>query len=58
MSFTSDGLIQKVLDLLGVTITTSDGYYLAYLSALVIAIVFLIIIFFGIFKFLVYIKRG
>lgn len=58
MSFTSDGLIQKVLDLLGVTITTSDGFYLAYISALIVAIVFLIVIFFGLFKFLVYLKRG
>lgn len=57
MSFTSSGLIQHILDFLGVTITTSDGYYLVYVSALVVAIVFMIITFFGLFKFLVYLRK-
>lgn len=58
MTFTGDGLIQKVLDLLGVTITTSDGYYLAYISSLIIALAIIVIIFVGIFKFLVYLRKG
>lgn len=58
MTFTSDGLIQKVLDLLGVTIITSDGYYLAYISSLIIALAIIVIFFVGIFKFLVYLRKG
>ena len=58
MTFTGDGLIQKVLDLLGVTITTSDGYYLAYISSLIIALAIIVIMFVGIFKFLVYLRKG
>lgn len=57
MSFTSSGLIQQILDFLGVTITTSDGYYLVYVSALVVTIVFMVITFFGLFKFLVYLRK-
>lgn len=58
MTFTGDGLIQKVLDLLGVTITTSDGYYLAYISSLIIALAIIVILFVGLFKFLVYLRKG
>lgn len=58
MSFTSSGLIQQLLDFLGVTITTSDGYYLVYISALILAITVVIITFFGLFKFLVYLRKN
>ena len=58
MNFTSTGLIQQLLDFLGVTITTSDGYYIAYISALILAITVILITFFGIFKFLVYLRKN
>lgn len=57
MRFATDGLIQALLDFLGVTVTTSDGYYIVYISALILGISFVLVTFFAIFKFLVYLKK-
>lgn len=58
MIFTADGLINQFLNFLGVSISTSDGYYIAFVtaSALGLAVVTLILTF--IFKFIVYIRKG
>lgn len=58
MIFSADGLINQFLNFLGVSISTSDGYYIAFVtvSALGLAVVTLILTF--IFKFIVYIRKG
>lgn len=58
MIFSPDGLINQFLNFLGVSISTSDGYYIAFVtvSALGLAVVTLILTF--IFKFIVYIRKG
>lgn len=58
MIFTNDGIIQQFLNLLGVTITTSDGQYLAFLTVSVLAVVVLVLFLVFIFKFLVYLRKG
>lgn len=58
MIFTNDGLIQSFLNFLGVSLTTSDGYYLAFLTVSVLAVVILVLIMSFIFKFLVYLRKG
>lgn len=57
MRFATDGLIQALLDFLGVTVTTSDGYYIVYISALILGVSFVLVTFFAIFKFLVYLRK-
>lgn len=58
MIFTADGLINQFLNFLGVSISNSDGYYIAFVtvSALGLAVITLILTF--IFKFIVYIRKG
>lgn len=58
MTFVSDGLVQRFLDILGVSVNTATGQYIVFIitSAIVaITIVSLMLLFF---KFLVYLRKG
>lgn len=58
MSFTSDGIIQSFLDLLGVTVETSSGQYIAFTVCAAILALTIIALMLLIFRFLVYIRKG
>lgn len=58
MNITSSGLIQQLLDILGVEITTATGHYVAFLLTGCLTAVALISLMVLIFKFLVYLRRG
>ena len=58
MIFTADGLIQKFLDLLGVTVTTSTGQYIVFIISAAVIAVSIVCLMLLIFKFLVYLRKG
>lgn len=58
MIFTADGLIQRFLDLLGVSIQTSTGYYIAFVIVSAIVATSLVSLMLLIFRFLVYLRKG
>lgn len=58
MSFSSEGLIQTFLDLLGVTVETASGQYIAFtVSAAILALV-IVALMLLLFRFLVFIRKG
>lgn len=58
MSFSSDGIIQQFLDILGVTVDTASGQYIAFtVSAAILALVIVSLLLL-LFRFLVYIRKG
>lgn len=58
MNFTPDGLIQKFLDLLGVSVTTSTGQYIVFIISAAVIAVSIVCLMLLIFKFLVYLRKG
>lgn len=57
MTFNVGGLISELLDFMGVQLTTSTGYYIAFLAcACILAVVFVSFICL-LFRFLVYLRR-
>lgn len=58
MSFTSDGIVQTLLDLLGVTIETSTGQYIAFMISSAILAITIIALMLLLFRFLVFIRKG
>lgn len=58
MIFSADGIIQKFLDLLGVTVTTSTGQYIVFVIASAFCAVCVVSLMLLIFKFLVYLRKG
>ena len=58
MTFTADGLIQKFLNLLGVTVTTSTGQYIVFIISAAVIAVSIVCLMLLIFKFLVYLRKG
>lgn len=58
MTITPDGLIQQLLDILGIELTTATGNYVAFIITACLSAVALISLMILIFKFLVYLRRG
>lgn len=58
MTFVSDGLIQRFLDLLGVSIQTETGFFIAFIIVSAIVAIALVSLMLLIFKFLVYLRKG
>lgn len=58
MIFTADGLINQFLNFLGVSISNSDGYYIAFVTVSALGLAVITLIFTFIFKFIVYIRKG
>lgn len=58
MTFSADGIIQQFLDILGVTVETASGQYIAFMvSAAILALVIVSLILL-LFRFLVFIRKG
>lgn len=58
MSFTTDGLIYKFIDLLGVTLETSTGQYIAFVVCAVIFAICIVSFMLLLFRLLVFIRKG
>lgn len=58
MILNNNGLIKKLLDILGITINTATGNYIAFIITAAVFAVALITLMVLIFKFLVYLRRG
>lgn len=58
MSFTTEGLVQTLLDLLGVTVETSTGQYIAFMVSSAILAISIIALMLLLFRFLVFIRKG
>lgn len=58
MSFQSNGLIQKFLDLLGVQVETASGQYIAFMAGSAILALTIIALMLLLFRFLVFIRKG
>lgn len=58
MSFTVDGLIQQFLDLLGVTISSYTGYYIAFVVCGILFAICVVSFMLLLFKFLVFLRKG
>ena len=58
MSFTSNGLIQRFLDLLGVSIQSETGIFIAFIIVSAIVAISLVSLMLLIFKFLVFLRKG
>lgn len=58
MIFSADGIIQKFLDLLGVTVTTSTGQYIVFVISSAFCAVCVVSLMLLFFKFLVYLRKG
>lgn len=58
MIFTDTGIIAQFLSVLGVTVTTFDGYYVAFVVASAVVACVVISFMVLLFKFLCYIRKG
>lgn len=58
MTFTSNGLVQRFLDLLGVTVTSSTGQYIAFMIASAVVAVAIVCLMLLIFRLLIYLRKG
>lgn len=58
MTFTSDGLIQQFLDVLGVQLLTASGHSIAFLAVSALFALCITSFMVLLFKFLVYIRKG
>lgn len=58
MSFTTDGIIYKFIELLGVELQTSTGQYIAFVVAAAVFAICIVSFMLLLFKFLVYLRRG
>lgn len=58
MIFTDDGIIAQFLSILGVQITSYDGYYIAFVVSSALAACIIVSFLVLLFKFLCFIRRG
>lgn len=58
MTFLSDGLVQRFLDLLGVSVSSSTGQYIAFIITAAVAAVCVVSLMLLIFRFLVFLRKG
>lgn len=58
MTFTADGIIQTFLDLLGVTVDTASGQYIAFIVSSSVFGICIVAFLLLLFKFLVYLRKG
>lgn len=58
MTFVPDGLVQRFLDILGVSVNTSTGQYIVFTIASAIIAVTIVCLMLLIFRFLVYLRKG
>lgn len=58
MTFTSNGLIQRFLDILGVTVDSATGEYIVFIISAAVVSVCIVCLMLLIFRFLVYLRKG
>ena len=58
MSFLPSGLVDKFLDILGVSIDSSTGQYIAFIAVSALVGISIVSLMSLIFKFLVFLKKG
>lgn len=58
MTFNPDGIIQQFLDILGVTVETASGQYIAFMVSAAILALVIVSLLLLLFRFLVYIRKG
>lgn len=58
MTFVSDGLVQRFLDILGVSVNTATGQYIVFIITSAIVAITIVSLMLLLFKFLVYLRKG